>query len=185
MDIGSILLILALIVPVALFVARPFFSPRLAKQDSLTMAEDHDLSGLLAERDRILTALQELEFDHVLGKIPDDDYPSQRASLVQRGADLLRKLDQMQAPGSEAGDVVDRVEEAISRRRADAACTAVAGEPISSPGSAAVVDDDLEAVLAQRRRQRQEKSAGFCPQCGGPVQKSDRFCPKCGTTLAH
>ena len=185
MDIGSILLILALFVPVALFVARPFFNPRLAKQDSLTKAEDHELSGLLAERDRILTALQELEFDHVLGKIPDEDYPSQRASLVQHGAELLRQLDQMQAPGSEAGDVVDRVEEAIARRRADAAVTNVAGEPIRAPGSVAVVDDDLEAVLAQRRRQRQEKSAGFCPQCGGPVQKSDRFCPKCGTTLAH
>ena len=185
MDIGSILLILALFVPVALFVARPFFNPRSAKQDSLTNAEDHDLSGLLAERDRILNALQELEFDHVLGKIPDEDYPTQRTALVQRGADLLRKLDQMQAPGNEAGNEVDRVEEVIARRRADAGRTAVVGEAISAPALVAVVDDDLEAVLAQRRRQRQEKSAGFCPQCGGPVQKSDRFCPKCGTTLAH
>jgi predicted amidophosphoribosyltransferase len=35
-------------------------------------------------------------------------------------------------------------------------------------------------LLADRRRVRQEKAVGFCPQCGGPVQKSDRFCPKCG-----
>ena len=44
-------------------------------------------------------------------------------------------------------------------------------------------DDELEALLANRRRERQEKSAGFCPQCGGALQQSDRFCPKCGASL--
>jgi len=28
-----------------------------------------------------------------------------------------------------------------------------------------------------------EKSGGFCPRCGKPVQKSDLFCPRCGATL--
>ncbi len=35
-------------------------------------------------------------------------------------------------------------------------------------------------LIANRRRARSEKSSGFCPQCGKPIQKSDRFCPKCG-----
>jgi predicted amidophosphoribosyltransferase len=38
--------------------------------------------------------------------------------------------------------------------------------------------------LAARRRARQDKSAGFCPQCGSPVQKSDLFCPRCGKALS-
>ncbi|HWQ83818.1 MAG TPA: hypothetical protein VN363_04580, partial [Anaerolineales bacterium] len=100
MDIGSILIILALLIPVVLFIARPFYEPRLIEQEGLNQHEDHDLSGLLAERDRILNALQELEFDHVLGKIPDEDYPAQRAWLVQQGADVLRRLDQIQASDS-------------------------------------------------------------------------------------
>ena len=182
MDIGSILLILALLIPVVLFIARPFFEPRLVEEEGLTQRADHDLSGLLAERDRILTALQELEFDHVLGKIPEEDFPAQRAGLVQQGADVLRRLDQIQASGemleARASDAVDRVEAEIAQRRADAA-----RRPILAPAGI-TADDDIEVALAQRRRQRQEKSAGFCPQCGGPVQKSDRFCPKCGKVLA-
>ena len=182
MDIGSILLILALLIPVGLFITRPFYEPHLVEEEGLTQREDHELSGLLAERDRILTALQELEFDHVLGKIPDEDYPAQRAGLVQRGADILRKLDQLPVSGAmpeaRAGDAGDRVEAVIAKRRMDAA-----RQPASS-NAGITADDDIEVSLAQRRRSRQEKSAGFCPQCGGPVQKSDRFCPKCGKVLA-
>jgi len=178
MDIGSVLLILALLIPVVLFIARPFFEPGLVEEEGLTQVEDHDLSGLLAERDRILNALQELEFDHVLGKIPDEDFPAQRAWLVQQGAQILRRLDQLQPPAEDAGNVVERVEAVVAQRRADAARMSVNLEP------ALAADDDLEVALAQRRRQRQEKAAGFCPQCGGPVQKSDHFCPKCGTVLS-
>lgn len=185
MDIGSILLILALLIPVILFIARPFYEPRMVKQNEAFGAVDHDLSSLLAERDRILNALQELEFDHVLGKIPVEDFPTQRALLIERGAQVLRQLDQLRPVDGEQGDAIDRVEEVIARRRADAArTTGAASTSIAKPQSVVAVDDDLETILAQRRRQRHEKSAGFCPQCGGSVQKSDRFCPKCGSTLS-
>ena len=178
MDIGSILLILALLIPVVLFIARPFFEPHMAEMEGLTQLEDHDLSSLLAERDRILNALQELEFDQVLGKIPSEDYPQQRAGLVQRGAEILRKLDQIQVISDGPGDAVERVEAVVAQRRADASQQPGPLQPVLA------ADDDLEVALAQRRRQRHEKSAGFCPQCGGPVQKSDLFCPKCGAVLS-
>lgn len=178
MDIGSLLLILALLIPVVIFIARPFFEPRLVEEEGLTQLEEHDLSSLLAERDRILNALQELEFDHVLGKIPAEDFPAQRAWLVQQGAEVLRKLDLVQVSGAKADDAVERVEAVVAQRRADAARTPAILEP------ALAADDDLEVILAKRRRQRQEKSAGFCPQCGGPVQKSDHFCPKCGNVVS-
>jgi ribosomal protein S27AE len=38
-------------------------------------------------------------------------------------------------------------------------------------------------LIASRRRERLEKAAGFCPQCGKPVQISDKFCPRCGASL--
>jgi hypothetical protein len=78
----------------------------------------------------------------------------------------------------------------IAARRADAArVPAGAGGNGSSTSIKSAVqvvgqDDDLETLIANRRRVRKEKSAGFCPQCGGPLQKSDRFCPKCGKKLA-
>ncbi len=187
MDIGSIFLILALLILVALFISRPFFEGSTVSADALTNQEEHDYSSLLAERDRILNALQELDFDHVLGKIPDEDYPSQRALLLQKGTEVLKKLDEIQSPGTTDGrdDLDVRIEEAIARRRADVAW--VGGE--AAPQAVAVAappidpDDDIEVLLANRRRQQKEKLGGFCPQCGGTVRKSDRFCPKCGAGL--
>jgi len=195
MDLGSLFLILALLVLVALFISRPFFERQGQPVASAqAFQENHELSSLLAERDRILTALEEMDFDFALGKIPEEDYPANRALLLQRGAQVLRRLDELQ-PELQAGDVEARIEAAIASRRADAARLAAA--PVAAggglPGPAnrastaslqvAAPDDDLETILSNRRRARQEKSAGFCPQCGGAVQKSDRFCPKCGTTL--
>jgi hypothetical protein len=193
MEIGSIFLILALLILVGLFIARPIFERKAIPVALLENREDHELSGLLAERDRILTALQELDFDYALGKIPAEDYPAQRASLLQRGADLLRRIDEFGAQTA-VDDFETRVEAAVAARRADAAATrdGAGGRRVRSgtavvegeEGLATIVDDELEARLAARRRERQDRSAGFCPQCGRPVQKSDRFCPKCGAALA-
>lgn len=181
MDIGSIFLILAMLILVALFVSRPFLERGATGKSLASSQADHDFSALLAERDRVINALQELDFDFSLGKIPEEDYPGQRNFLLQKGADILRELDGMQVD-TKSGDAEARIEAAIAARRADA-------RRVNGRAAAAVVDvadaeDDLEVLLANRRRSRQEKSAGFCPQCGGPVQKSDRFCPKCGATLA-
>jgi len=189
MDLGSVFLILAMLVLVVLFISRPFIERRHTEPDFMASSEEHELSSLLAERDRLLNALQELDFDHTLGKIPDEDYPHQRSTLLHKGAQVLRQIDRFQAETSQA-DAEARLEAAIASRRADAADTlspaaraqwtrAAVSSEIANP------DDELEVLLAKRRRERQEKSAGFCPQCGGPVQKSDRFCPKCGTTLSE
>jgi rubrerythrin len=66
-----------------------------------------------------------------------------------------------------------RIEKAIAARRADAS---VAKQEVS--------DDDMESMIAARRKGRKEKSSGFCPKCGKPVMASDRFCPSCGKSLS-
>jgi rubrerythrin len=189
MDIGSLLLILALLIVVGWFIARPLFERQATIVDGLSDQQDHELSALLSERDRILNALQELDFDHALGKIPEEDFPAQRAVLVQRGAQTLRQLDELtQQPASQ--DQEARLEAAIAARRADAAqpvpaaADGHAAEPAGEGLLIAEADDDIEAILATRRRERQDKSIGFCPNCGRSIQKSDRFCPKCGKSLA-
>jgi len=183
MDIGSILLILALLVMVGLFISRPFFERKEPTAVVQLKQEEHQRSALLAERDRLLIALQELDFDYTLGKIPEEDYPQQRAILIQKGVDTLRQLDALQ-PEGKVEDADARLEAAIAANRADAARPAVLPNGRKQvPAAIAVPDDDLEIVLANRRRIRQEKATGFCPQCGGPVQKSDRFCPKCGARI--
>ncbi len=175
MDLGSIFLILALAILVGLFVSQPFQS-RLAQKKliddhkSLT-AKEHLRSSLLAERDRLINTLQELEFDFTLGKIPAEDYPVQRAALLKAGADTLRQLDEIE-PAASSMSAEDRVEAAVAARRADAK---------NLTDIQAV--DDLEKMIAARRQVRQEKSAGFCPKCGTAVQQSDVFCSRCGQSL--
>lgn len=184
MDIGSIFLILGLLVLVAIFIGRPLLERRTLELSQ----EEHELSALLAERDRLLTALQELDFDYTLGKIPEEDYPAQRAVLVQRGVEILRRLDELQAEVHPEGEEA-RIDAAIAARRAETAAVALpvgngSGVRVKPAPLAVGQDDDLEALIANRRRDRKEKAGGFCPSCGKPVQKSDRFCPKCGQPVA-
>lgn len=42
---------------------------------------------------------------------------------------------------------------------------------------------EVEGMIAQRRMQRVERSAGFCVKCGTALTVSDQFCPKCGEKL--
>jgi len=201
MDIGSIFLILAVLLLVLLYVGRPFLDGR----SSLVTKESQEMSHLLAERDRVLNALQELEFDFQLGKIPAEDYPQQRELMLRHGAETLRQIDELQTqnPIQDFGrrsvseqaagpkSVEDRIEAAVAARRmvarglasADQRQTASA-QAVSAQAVPAQPDDEVEALLAERRRARSGKSAGFCHKCGGALQTTDRFCPKCGTPSA-
>ncbi len=194
--IGSLFLVLALAVFVALFIARPFLvngRQRTANGTQTAQQErEHQMSALLAERDRVLNALQELDFDNALGKVPQEDYPQQRAVLLRTGADVLRRLDEFSTgePESKIEAAEDRIEAAVAARRADSARSGQA--QVAQAAQVAVKTngngngkgrDELEEMIAARKRERKESAAGFCPHCGKPVQKSDKFCSKCGATL--
>jgi hypothetical protein len=197
MDLGSIFLILAIFIGSVWFVSQPFFGGKVKETDEGENEEQHRFSTLLAERDQVLDALQELEFDHAIGKVPEESYPIQRKILLERGTEVLRELDKLQVDegdrlGGGGGDESKRIVAAVAARRGMSVSNVSGGvSPVESNKSypafvnstVADPDDDLEVMLAERRRKRNDQSAGFCPKCGNPVQKSDRFCPKCGTVL--
>jgi len=176
MEIAAILLTLGVTILVGLYL----YAPLLERQARRVTAEDHELSSLLAERDRVVNSLQELDFDFNLGKIPEGEYPAQRAVLLQKGADVLRQIDSFSAltpnpspNGRGERDNEDRIEKAVASRRADA-----------SIKQAELTDDDIESMIVSRRKGRNGKSAGFCPKCGKPVVVTDKFCPSCGKSLS-
>lgn len=169
MELSAIFFSLAVLILVGIYLYAPFMERRARR----VTEEEHELSALMAERDRVINALQELDFDFKLGKIPEDDYPVQRSALLQKGADILRKIDTLAPQATSAQDTEVRLERAIAARRADAALAKVE-----------VSDDDLESMISSRRRNRTNKSAGFCPKCGKPVMVTDRFCPSCGKSLS-
>lgn len=172
MDIAALFLTLAVLTLVTLYIAQPY-AQRITRRGRL---QDHDLSALLAEYDRTVSSLQEIDFDYTLGKIPDDDFPKQRADLLTRGAEVLRQLDTLQSQSDHQEDARYRLEAAVAARRADAS----AKKP-----AIPIEDDDLEALIAKRRKSHKHKSAGFCPRCGKPILTSDRFCPSCGKAVSQ
>jgi rubrerythrin len=170
MELGSIFLVLAVIVAVFAYLYAPFTK----RARRARAVETHQVSALKAERDRIINSLQELDFDFNLGKIPEGEYPAQRAALLQKGADILRKLDELAPVSSSAIAAEARIEKATAAGRADASADSAAS---------ANSDDDIEAMIAARRKEHKSKSAGFCPKCGKPVLVTDKFCPSCGKAL--
>ena len=169
MELTAIFFSLAVLILVGMFLYAPFTEQR-ARQ---VTEEEHELSALMAERDRVITSLQELDFDFKLGKIPDEDYPAQRASLLQKGADILRKMDSLAPQPASVQDSETRLEKVIASRHAE-----------GSTAQLELTDDDLESMISTRRKRHKDRSAGFCPKCGKPVMVTDRFCPSCGKSLS-
>ena len=157
MDLGSILVILALVIIVAGFVARPI----LEKRGFSVTESSRYLSELQADRDQIIINLQELDMDHAMGKIPAEDYETQRPGLVARGAAILRELDQL-------GDSI----------------TTRAPMPVKSNSQVELDPDALiEQEILRRRKPSSLETGGFCSHCGTPIQAGDRFCMNCGTKV--
>jgi len=119
----------------------------------------------LAERERALNALQELDFDYGLGKVPQDEYSVQRANLLRNGADVLRRLDEIQGVETMQAEEPDK-------------------QTFAKSHTSFLSDEDLEELIAKRRGNRRQKTAGFCPRCGKPILRSDQFCPTCGQRVS-
>lgn len=122
MAIGSLLIFLALLVLVALIVARPLY---LTEEDAFL---DSESSQWLAERERVLDALAELDADWTMGKVPKDIYAEQRGLLLAKGAIALEELEKAGKPASgqvaqkkvkkKTGDDLDALIAAYKAKRA-------------------------------------------------------------------
>lgn len=154
MDFGPLLLALALVLLVIAFVARPFME-RASQPTGLAATND-----LGTQRDSILIELGELDFDHSTGKVAEDDYQTQRARLVAKGAEILQALDQLQTTADDSpttNDLDSEIEQLIAARRT--------------------------SQSSQSSKSSNPKPAA-CPQCHKPVRSTDKFCPSCGAKLA-
>jgi len=149
MDLASLLLAAALILLVVMFIARPFMERINLGERQPTRAET-----LAAERETVVVALRELDFDHATGKIAEEDYAAQRAALVAQGVALLKQLDEV-SNQSPAQALDDELEAAVRTAREK-----ISKEPAASRS-------------AELR----------CLQCGQPHQPNDRFCSTCGAML--
>lgn len=164
METGAILLLAAVLLIVSAIVIRPWMPSmkNTGKTRQNRPSTDQQFSVWLAEKERLLNMIQELDFDHETGKIPDELFNEQRSELVQSAAQVLKQLADLgykePTPSKPMNDPITRQTNVREY-------------------------DDLDELIAKRRLEKNGKATGFCPKCGNPLQASDRFCPKCGTTI--
>lgn len=88
------MLAVALAVVCVILVALPFLREPDPETDALDVLDEDERRRLelLESRDRALSALKELEFDHRTGTITDDDYREQVGPLRREAATALQAL---------------------------------------------------------------------------------------------
>ncbi len=86
------LLTLALLVCGVLFgrLARGWVTARMSER---SQAEARDEIALEDEKQRLLTTLRDLEFEHHMGKLSDADYESLRARFELRAVEVIEELE--------------------------------------------------------------------------------------------
>ena len=90
----TLLLAAALAVACVVAVALPFLREPEPESDALEELDDEERRrlDLLETRDRALSALRDLEFDHRTGTVSDEDYRAQVGALRRDVAAALRAL---------------------------------------------------------------------------------------------
>jgi len=94
MEIIVALMGLALVVAVAVYIAAPFT----ARPREIAAPEESSRDRLLAERNTVLTAIRDLDFDFQTGKLLEEDYRTVREKYAVRGVAILKELDTLPEP---------------------------------------------------------------------------------------
>jgi hypothetical protein len=90
MEIGAVLINLALFTLSAVLLIKPFFR----EQDDGSASETSG-SALTAEKERLLAALENLDDEYRLDKIAKDNYQRKRKYLLSQAAGILKTLDDL------------------------------------------------------------------------------------------
>ena len=171
MEIVVALMGLTMAVIVAAYVAALFT----ARSRVIAAPEESLREKLQAERNTVLTALRDLDFDFQTGKLAEADYRVTREKYAARGVEILKELDALGDDGESPAAAEDEIEAAVQARRA------------AKVMPSALKEDDIEAAIRARRQSArgapQSTLRAQCPKCGRPIDPSDRFCARCGAAL--
>lgn len=137
--------------------------PLLVKQPPLLQVEDDRLTDLLVRKDSALRAIKELEFDHQVGKISEEDYQRFNQRLSRQAISLIQQLEKI-TPESATLDA--QLEAEIARRRH-------APPTVNGQSPKAVLVSPPAAIGTLR----------FCTQCGTALDPMHKFCGNCGTPV--
>lgn len=150
--------------------------PLLSRKIPDMPVEDDRLTELLSRKDGVLTAIKDLEFDHQVGKLSDEDFPRFNFRLRQQAIGYLQQIDKLAPQSAE----LDESQEAkIARLRktsppAQALNGSGSSRPLPTTASRAAAPEPVAQSPAQ-------SPARFCTGCGQALAPQHKFCANCGT----
>ena len=113
MSVSSVLIGLVLLIVSTLVISRPWWRSQQPGAEAVT-----PLITPTMQRDAIYETLANLDFDHSIGKVNDDDYAVVRGQLMAQAVEVLRQLD------AEGADIDAQIEEMVRARRSRRASSA-------------------------------------------------------------
>lgn len=150
MTLSSLIIVLFIFFISALVITRPF----LVKQAASGRSSSSLFDSLVAEQERLLSAIEELDLELELNKISPQEHSRSRDLLLAEAAGVLQELDKHQT-----------------------------GKARKAAPARAKAEDDLERMIAQRRVELKSGTSASCPKCGEPIKSTDKFCSHCGENL--
>lgn len=162
---------LALLIAVLLFVGYPLVRTHAPEREEVEEPAASQLNRLLSERENALGALKELELEHGIGNLSDEDYAALRGAQRHKAVAILREMDRLgDSPRPSAGppDLDEQLEAEIARARRRLA------DNLADDGAARRCPS-CGALSTSRAR--------LCGECGLPLRQAAP-CPSCGTALA-
>jgi hypothetical protein len=158
MELGAIFVGLAMLVASLPFVVKPFEDKRLKKNQKPTTRLNLDKN-----RQAVLSALRDLDFDFRTGKIGEDDYSMLRPQLLAEAVACT------QSNKSVEDDQLEAIIRARKATQSKAQNCSNCGEKFET-GSRFCPQCGTEV-------------GNNCPSCSKVVQAGDLFCTVCGTKL--
>ncbi|MCA0457221.1 MAG: hypothetical protein LCI00_24830 [Chloroflexi bacterium] len=128
MSLPGLIMGIVIVVGVLMFIASPFMQRSQAATNDDALIEKQR-ERLLIVYERVLGNIRDLDEDHATLKISDEDYAAEREIWVQRGIQVLKTLDELDArhtisPSAMPDDIdraIDtRIEAAVAAYRAKA-----------------------------------------------------------------
>lgn len=158
MELTSILIGMLLFAVIAYIIYQPFRE----KKRTGTKRRKTGTSPKV-QREAVLSALRDLDFDFKTGKVTEEDYVPLRAQLMEEAARSMERVSEEE----------DKFEALIESRRR----TLQKGPTCGTCGTAL---EDGQRYCAKCGSAVQEES---CPSCGRKIRLGDQFCSSCGTKI--
>lgn len=145
----------------------------LAAQSLAAVATTRELRE---EKKRVLKAIKELDFDHEMGKISDDDHRQVRAGYERRAIEVIRSLEQDPGLHPELQRALDGGAAVSEVGDDDPSAREPAPPPVGRPPLPG------EAGVPMAVTDPGPTAAG-CLDCGSVNDPDAKFCKNCGVSL--